>query len=125
MRIVILVPHNRIAVMKMQRSLAGSHPGSPLAHRPGGTMAQDGNVFEWTESDLNQPNGPVTDNRILRGGYWGSIATHLMSSTLFNTAPTVGDSIRGFRVATSVPEPSAAALVAIAIVGMLGLRKSS
>src|SRR3954452_1890831 len=69
---------------------------------PYGTMAQDGNVFEWTESDLTQPNGPVTDNRILRGGYWGSIAGHLTSSTLFNTAPTVGDSIRGFRVATSV-----------------------
>ena len=91
---------------------------------PYGTMAQDGNVFEWNESDLNQPNGPVTDNRILRGGYWGSIAGHLQSSTLFNTAPTVGDNIRGFRVATSVPEPSTAMLILIASWGLLWQRKS-
>jgi hypothetical protein len=91
---------------------------------PYGTMAQDGNVFEWNESDLSQPNGPVTDNRILRGGYWGSIASHLTSSTLFNTAPTVGDNIRGFRVATSIPEPSAAVLAAVASAGLLWLRKS-
>jgi hypothetical protein len=92
---------------------------------PYGTMAQDGNVFEWNESDLNQPNGPVTDNRILRGGYWGSIASHLTSSTLFNTAPTVGDSIRGFRVATNVPEPSAALLIALASVGLLWRRTAT
>jgi len=91
---------------------------------PYGTMAQDGNVFEWNESDLNQPNGPVTDNRILRGGYWGSIATHLTSSTLFNTTPTLGDSIRGFRVATSVPEPSTAILLATASFGLLRRRKT-
>jgi hypothetical protein len=91
---------------------------------PYGTMAQDGNIFEWNESDLNQPNGPVTDNRILRGGYWGSIALHLTSSTLFNTAPTVGDNIRGFRVATSIPEPSAPMLILIASWGLLWQRKS-
>ena len=89
---------------------------------PYGTMAQDGNVFEWDESDLNQRNGPVTDNRIIRGGYWGSIASHLTSSTIFNTAPTVGDSIRGFRVATNVPEPSASLLIALASLGLLWRR---
>ena len=92
---------------------------------PYGTMARDGNVFEWNESDLNQPNGPVADNRILRGGYWGSIAGHLTSSTLFSTAPTVGDSIRGFRVATSVPEPSTAMLIAMASFGTVVAENNS
>ena len=91
---------------------------------PYGTMAQSGNVFEWMESDGVAPNGPVTDNRVLRGGYWSSIATHLVSSTLFSAGPTAQENIRGFRVATSIPEPSSAILITMASLGLLWRRQS-
>jgi formylglycine-generating enzyme len=90
---------------------------------PYGTMAQGGNVFEWNESDAVQPNGPVTDTRILRGGYWSSISTHLTSSSLFSVVPTGQENIRGFRVASlAVPEPSAVMLLAIAGLGLMWRR---
>lgn len=89
---------------------------------PYGTMAQDGNVFEWTESDAAQPNGPVGDARVWRGGYWSSIATHLLSTSLFSSTPTGQENIKGFRIATSVPEPGAALLVAMASLGLLWRR---
>jgi hypothetical protein len=85
-------------------------------------MAQGGNVFEWNESDAVPPNGPVGDNRVLRGGYWGSIDTHLKSVTLFSVVPTGQENIRGFRVSTGVPEPNTAMLVAIASLGLLWRR---
>ena len=58
----------------------------------------------------------------MRGGYWGSIATHLLSSTLFSVVPTNQENIRGFRIATSVPEPSTAILIAMASLGLLWRR---
>jgi len=86
---------------------------------PYGTMAQGGNVFEWNESDTTQPNGPVADNRVMRGGYWESIPGHLSASSAFSLVPTTQEDIRGFRVATSVPEPGAAMLIVMAISGLL------
>lgn len=90
---------------------------------PYGTMAQDGNVFEWVESDAIPPNGPVGDARVYRGGYWSSIATHLLSTAQFSQVATGSENVRGFRVAT-VPEPGAAMLLAIASIGLLWRRKA-
>jgi hypothetical protein len=87
---------------------------------PYGTMAQGGNVFEWNETDAVPPNGPVGDARVLRGGYWGSISSHLLSSTVFSVVPTGQENIRGFRVAAAaVPEPSTALLIAMASLGLV------
>lgn len=90
---------------------------------PYGTMAQDGNVFEWAESDAISPNGPVGDSRVYRGGYWSSIATHLLSTAQFSQVATGSENVRGFRVAT-VPEPSAVMLLALASLGALCRRIS-
>jgi formylglycine-generating enzyme len=88
---------------------------------PYGTMAQNGNVFEWEETDNNLVNGPVADFRGYRGGYWSSISTHLLSSSRFSDAPTDSENVRGFRVAT-VPEPGTVILVAMASLGLLWRR---
>jgi formylglycine-generating enzyme len=89
---------------------------------PYGTMAQNGNVFEWNESDVIAPNGPVGDARYYRGGYWSSTTTHLQSTSFFSQVATGSENIRGFRVATLVPEPSAAMLISIASLGLLWRR---
>jgi hypothetical protein len=85
---------------------------------PYGTMGQGGNVFEWIESDILAPNGPVGDARIYRGGYWSSINTHLLATAQFSQVATGQENIRGFRVAT-VPEPSGVVLLVIASFGLL------
>ncbi len=84
---------------------------------PYGTMGQNGNVYEWTESASTPPNDSPTENRARRGGgYW--FATGLSSSSSSAVDPNNESVSVGFRVA-SVPEPSAALLVLIAGVGGL------
>lgn len=91
---------------------------------PYGTMGQGGNVFEWEETDSNLVNGPSTDARAIRGGYWSAPALNLQSTNRLNAAPTGQQNILGFRVAT-VPEPGTAMLIAIASLGLLLLRRTT
>jgi formylglycine-generating enzyme required for sulfatase activity len=37
---------------------------------PYGTMAQNGNVWEWGESGFTPPNDSACESRLFRGGYW-------------------------------------------------------
>ncbi len=78
-----------------------------------GTMGQNGNVWEWSESAYDGSNNVTTEGRAMRGGGWLSSELGLRSSLRFNYAPTYEDGGIGFRVA-SVPEPSAALLVLMA-----------
>ena len=82
---------------------------------PYGTMGQNGNVHEWTESySIN--SGEYW--RAYTGGTWSMSASVLATTTLF-TAATSDSFSRGFRVAsTPVPEPSGVVLISI---GMLGV----
>ena len=72
-----------------------------------GTLDQGGNVEEWNETYIGGLD------RGLRGGDWADSAITMQS--LFESAfnPTGEGSFIGFRVATSVPEPSTSVLVAL------------
>jgi formylglycine-generating enzyme required for sulfatase activity len=90
-----------------------------------GTMAQGGNVWEWTETAFDGSNNTAGENRSLRGGAWSSEFTNgLNASYDFNiTASHVSDTI-GFRVAAvGVPEPSALSLLAIGLGGLALVRR--
>jgi formylglycine-generating enzyme len=73
---------------------------------PYGTMGQNGNVTEWTESYINS-SGDF--RRAYTGGAWTITASTLASQTVLYTAATAEFFSRGFRVA-AVPEPSAVLL---------------
>lgn len=90
---------------------------------PYGTMGQGGNVFELEETDFNLLNGPSTDARGLRGGYWSSGALNLLSTNRVSSAPGNQQNFIGFRVAT-VPEPSALVLGVLAGLGLLSRRQA-
>lgn len=77
-----------------------------------GTFDQNGNVSEWNES-LRR-----SSLRVLRGAYWASNLSFL-SATLGGGGdiPLRESGLRGFRIAT-VPEPSAAGILAIMCFGL-------
>jgi formylglycine-generating enzyme required for sulfatase activity len=70
-----------------------------------GTMAQNGNVWEWGESGFTAPNDLAGEPRVFRGGSWFSSSGSLASSFRNYFGPTAEDLAVGFRVA-AVPEPS-------------------
>jgi len=71
---------------------------------PYGTMAQNGNAFEWCESASTAPNDSAVESRVLRGGYWYYEPLSLLQSSdrSFFLPGDVFGTI-GFRVA-AVPE---------------------
>ncbi|MBI5394510.1 MAG: SUMF1/EgtB/PvdO family nonheme iron enzyme [Verrucomicrobia bacterium] len=80
---------------------------------PYGTVGQNGNVWELTESAADGLNSSVSENRAIRGGYWVDSENTLRSSYQRDLAPSneINDGY-GFRVASvPVPEPSTAALM--------------
>ncbi|WP_018969158.1 SUMF1/EgtB/PvdO family nonheme iron enzyme [Rubritalea marina] len=87
-----------------------------------GTMAQNGNVYEWNESALNAPNDAVAEFRVRRGGGWANDSIPLDSSTRLLNSPTDEQVFIGFRVAM-VPEPTSASLLGMAALGVSLRRK--
>lgn len=92
---------------------------------PYGTMGQGGNVYEWEETDIDLVNDSGSSLRGYRGGYWGNNVSFLSSSSVRpGYAPSSGDNILlGFRVASTVPEPSSLLLGAIGSCGLLMRRR--
>jgi formylglycine-generating enzyme len=86
---------------------------------PFGTMGQNGNVHEWTESYSTQSGGEVW--RAYTGGTWSMTASVLATTTL-STAATSDSFSRGFRVA-AVPEPSGFLMAFIGVMGLMLRRK--
>ena len=89
---------------------------------PYGTMAQNGNVFEWAESGFTAPNDSAAESRVLRGGFWSSASSGLQSSVRANGTPIVEGSLTGFRVA-AVPEPSVLWMMVAGAIGLMMRRK--
>jgi hypothetical protein len=87
-----------------------------------GTMAQNGNVTEWTESGTINSSGEI-DSREFLGGAWSTNLSVMGSQPRLATAPSNDFFSRGFRVA-SVPEPSTFFLFSIAaLAGTLSRRR--
>lgn len=74
-----------------------------------GTMAQGGNVWEWTETAAGGANIKASEPRVVRGGSWADAEGVLRSSFRSQEKPSLDDRAYGFRVA-SIPEPSTYAL---------------
>jgi formylglycine-generating enzyme required for sulfatase activity len=89
---------------------------------PYGTMAQNGNAWEWIESTLDGSNDNGWESRELRGGSWGSDGDDLVASSGGSGGPTGGGNRSGFRVA-SVPEPSSGLLVLLGLSAVLRRRR--
>ncbi len=87
-----------------------------------GTMAQNGNVWEWGESAFTAPNDSAGESRALRGGDWNYGSSSLASSVRSNSSPSVEGTNVGFRVA-AVPEPSGVLLTLIGMMGVVLRRK--
>jgi alpha-tubulin suppressor-like RCC1 family protein len=83
---------------------------------PYSTMGQGGNVYEWEETDSDLLNGPsmTSATRGARGGFWSVTSFALRSISRPSGNPTDELFNQGFRVASTIPEPSTALL---AIVG--------
>lgn len=91
---------------------------------PYGTMAQNGNVFEWMESAVDGSNNLVDENRAYRGGKWDNTFAPLRSDERADRPPTVENRNVGFRVASVavVPEPSSALLLGLGALSLLARR---
>jgi hypothetical protein len=94
----------------------GAYSSSPSYY---GTFDQGGNVWEWDEAKINGSRG-------WRGGAWQDTLNYLQASTRFNigTPMTEADYL-GFRVASSVPEPSIAVLLSVGSVAAFLRRRKS
>ncbi|NBR46874.1 MAG: PEP-CTERM sorting domain-containing protein, partial [Verrucomicrobia bacterium] len=88
-----------------------------------GTMAQGGNVFEWTESAADGVNSSESENRGKQGGaYYTGDGDLAAPSFRFGVDSPSSDFIIGLRVAT-VPEPSALSLMAIGCAGLVAFHR--
>ena len=80
---------------------------------PYGTRGQGGNVFEWVESEWDGINDNINDtNRPIRGGAWYFGEDGMRSSVRLSYGQTATGNDLGFRVASVIPEPSSALLLA-------------
>jgi formylglycine-generating enzyme required for sulfatase activity len=96
------------------RTDVGSYTGSAS---PNGTFDQGGNVWEWNEAIISGAS------RGLRGGGFVDFDAASLAASIRGTHGPMGETgFFGFRVASVVPEPSTALLVACGLVG-LGLRR--
>ena len=85
---------------------------------PWGTMAQCGNVWEWTETAYDGTNDTANEEREMRGGQYSNVYSESLDASTRNSFnPLSGYIDYGFRVA-SVPEPSSFSLLLIGMAGM-------
>jgi len=90
---------------------------------PYGTIGQGGNVFEWEETDFDLVNDSSSDARGRRGGSFADDAEFLNASLRISGGPFSETFSTGFRVASTIPEPTSLLVGAFASVGLLMRRR--
>jgi hypothetical protein len=90
---------------------------------PYGTIGQNGNVWEWSESAVDGGNDSADESRLIRGGHWNDITALLVSSERNHVGRSSENNNLGFRVAAAVPEPSAFILTLLGMMGVVIRRK--
>jgi hypothetical protein len=86
-----------------------------------GTMAQGGNVNELEESAFDLANSEPLELRGGRGGNWDAFPSGLHAGLRSGGLPFSEGPGAGFRVARVIPEPNAATLLTLALLGLLGI----
>jgi formylglycine-generating enzyme len=94
--------------------------GGPSAY---GTMGQGGNVYEWEETEYDLVNNASSTVRGVRGGDLGFDLSSLSSSVRLNHLPSLDGTTLGFRVASSIPEPSTLLLLCFGSLAVLWRRR--
>lgn len=88
-----------------------------------GTMAQNGNVNEWTETAFDVVNSTPGENVTLRGGAYNDPGAFAFTPPNNVSVPPGYEAEQlGFRVA-SVPEPSAISLLVVGCGALIALRR--
>jgi formylglycine-generating enzyme len=95
------------------RTVAGEFE---LSDSPYGTFDQGGNVLEWNETSFSS-------SRLLRGGSFLDGSDKLHAFTRNGNVPAFVYPTVGFRVASSIPEPSTLLLLCFGSLAMLSIRK--
>ena len=96
---------------------------------PYGTMAQNGNAWEWAESSFTAPNLEGSASRVLRnGGWFDSTSANLASSFRLEHSSTRSLIAGGFRVAAvpvvaAVPELSGSFATLLCVLGVVLRRR--
>ena len=91
--------------------------GSALSTSPYGTFDQGGNVWEWNEAVIG------SSFRGRRGGSWNGFSSILAASSRDGISPPSEGSVIGFRVASTIPEPSSLLVVTMGTIGLLLRRR--
>lgn len=85
-----------------------------------GTMAQSGNVSEWTESAVDGINDDIGESRVVRGGSWQTgIESLLGPEGAGANWPSFQNGILGFRVASVIPEPTTFTLLSLGTLALV------
>ncbi len=95
----------------------GSYTGSAS---PNGTFDQGGNVWEWNEAIYESSIGST---RRIRGGAFNSYPSTPRASSGAVSLPAEEYDIAGFRIASLVPEPTTALLMAASMLGLAAHRR--
>jgi sulfatase modifying factor 1 len=81
---------------------------------PFGTAGQGGNVREWVETAFDRTNNSANEQRSTPGGSWADGYTLLdATNTGIGISPPNDNIVVGFRISSTVPEPSSIILLTI------------
>ena len=118
-------PHTAVYAQAFEQGPADITQAGGLS--PYGVMGMGGNVYEWEETAFDLINDDPTrfEGRGFRGTDWSDTLAGMFSTARNRAPPDFGGSTLGFRVASTssaVPEPSAAAALAVVALGVFLLR---